>query len=91
MEYMDFLKQMFIQEFNPQRVIYDLIDMIDKDKLKRYIYKEFKENIMYGEIYRIFKDSGELNDEDLQYILEDMGFSYVDIDELSDEEKENYF
>lgn len=88
---MQFLKTMFIQEFNVNNITIDLLDMIEENKLKAYIYRQFKENIMYGEIFRIFKDSGLINDNMLKFILEDMGFDFINIDEIPKEEAENYF
>ena len=58
MEIMQFLKTMFIQEFNVNNIGIELLDIVEENKLKDYIYRQFKENIMYGEIFRIFKDSG---------------------------------
>lgn len=91
MEIIQFLKTMFIQEFNVNNIGIELLDIVEENKLKDYIYRQFKENIMYGEIFRIFKDSGLISENMLQFILEDMGFDFINIDELSQEETENYF
>lgn len=91
MEFIELLKQKFIEEFNVERCIYDILDLVDENKLKEYIYNEFKENFMYGEVYNLFKNCGLLNEEDLQDLLEDMGYDYIDLDELDEEEREKYF
>ena len=44
---------------------------------------------MYGEIYDIFKD--EMSKEDLKSLLKNMGHDFVDLDELDEEERENYY
>ena len=44
---------------------------------------------MYGELYELFKD--EVDKEDLKVLLENMGHNFVDLDELSEEEKERYY
>lgn len=91
MEFIDVLKQKFVEEFNPERVIWDLLNLIDEDKLLEYFKEEFGDNFMYGELFELFKNTGMLNEEDLQTLLEYMGFDYVNIDELDEEEREKYF
>lgn len=91
MEFIDVLKQKFVEEFNPERVIWDLLNLIDEDKLLEYFKEEFGDNFMYGELFELFKNTGMLNEEDLQTLLEYMGFDYVDLDELDEEEREKYF
>lgn len=86
---MEFIKQKFIEQFNMERVARDLMNMIDEDKLLNYIYEEFGDNFMYGELYDLFKN--ELSKEDLQCLLEEMGFDFVDLDELDEEEKDKYY
>lgn len=91
MEFIDVLKQKFVEEFNPERVMWDLLNLIDEDKLLEYFKEEFGDNFMYGELFELFKNTGMLNEEDLQTLLEYMGFDYVNIDELDEEEREKYF
>lgn len=91
MEFINILKQKFVEEFNPERVIWDLLNLIDEDKLLEYFKEEFGDNFMYGELFELFKNTGMLNEEDLQSLLEYMGFDYVNLDELDEEEREKYF
>lgn len=91
MEFIDVLKQKFVEEFNPERVIWDLLNLIDEDKLLEYLLEKFKNEFSYEEVYHLFKNCGELNEEDLQILLENMGYDYVNIDELDEEEREKYF
>ena len=91
---MNILKRKFIENFNMERIAVDLMDLIEEidmtsEVLSNFMYENFNENFMYGEIYDLFKD--ELSKEDLQILLEDMGHNFVDLDELSDEEKEKYY
>ena len=83
------LKDLFIQNYNMEMVALDLMDLIDDDKLEEFMIEKFKENFMYGELYDIFKDY--LDKETLQCLLEDMGFDFVDLDELDEEEREKYY
>jgi hypothetical protein len=83
------LKNLFIQNFNMDLIALDLMDLIDDDKLEEFMFEKFKENFMYGELYDIFKDY--LDKETLQCLLEDMGFDFVDLDELDEEEREKYY
>ena len=91
---MSILKSKFIENFNMERIsiyLMDLIEDIDMtcEILNNFIYEKFNEEFMYGEIYDIFKD--EMSKEDLQCLLEDMGHDFVDLDELDEEEREQYY
>ena len=84
------LKGLFIKNYNMEMVAYDLMDLIDDEVLERFMLDKFGEDFMYGELFDIFKD--EVGDkETLQCLLEDMGHNFVDLDELTDEEKEKYY
>jgi len=84
------LKELFIRNFNMEMVAVDLMDLIDDEVLEKYIFDEFNNNFMYGELYDLFKD--EVGDkETLQCLLEDMGHDFVDLDELDEEEREKYY
>lgn len=85
---MELLKQKFIEEFNIEILIDEVLDLIEENKLKKYIYNKFKENFIYEEIYNCFKN--ELSKEDLKILLEDMGNDFIDLDNLK-EEKTKYF
>lgn len=85
---MELLKQKFIEEFNIEILIDEVLDSIEENKLKKYIYNKFEENFIYGEIYNCFKN--ELSKEDLKILLEDMGNDFIDLDNLK-EEKTKYF
>ena len=69
-----------------EMVATDLMELIDNEVLENFIKEMFAENFMYGELFDIFKEY--LDKETLQCLLEDMGFDFVDLDELGDEEKE---
>ena len=92
---MSILKRKFIENFNMERIALDLMDLVDEldmtadNILDNFIYEQFNEEFMYGEIYNIFKD--EMSKEDLQCLLEDMGHDFVDLDELDEEEREKYY
>lgn len=92
---MSILKRKFIENFNMERIALDLMDLVDEldmtadNILDNFIYEQFNEEFMYGEIYDIFKD--EMSKEDLQCLLEDMGHDFVDLDELDEEEREKYY
>ena len=84
------LRNLFVQNYNMEMVAYDLMDLIDDEVLERFMLDKFGEDFMYGELFDIFKD--EVGDkETLQCLLEDMGHNFVDLDELTDEEKEKYY
>ena len=78
------LRNLFIQNYNMELVALDLMDLIDDEVLEK-----FSEDFMYGELFDIF--SQYLDKETLQCLLEDMGFNFVDLDELDEEEKEKYY
>lgn len=75
---MDFYRQQFIKNFNIEMVASDLMDLIDEDKLQEYIIEQFNENFTYEELYNLF--SQEMNKEDLQSLLEEMGHDFTDLD-----------
>lgn len=83
------LKEQFIKNFNMEMIAIDLMEMIDDNKLINYIMQEFNENFMYGEIYDVFKDY--LDKEQLKMLLEKMGHDFVDLEELGDDERDNYY
>ena len=78
------LRNLFIQNYNMELVALDLMDLIDDEVLEK-----FSEDFMYGELFDIF--SQYLDKETLQCLLEDMGFDFVDLDKLDEEEKEKYY
>ena len=88
------LRQKFIENYNMEMVAVELMNLIEKidmteEVLENFINEKFGEDFMYGELYELFKD--EVDKEDLKVLLEDMGHDFVDLDELSEEEKEKYF
>ena len=91
MNKIDFIKEKFVENFNVNRISLELMDLIEENKLKEYIYNQFKDNFMYGELYYIFKNSNLLNNTELKNIMEEIGHEFVDIDKLPKEEKEKYF
>ena len=83
------LRSLFIQNYNMELVARDLMDLIDDEVLERFMLDKFAEDFMYGELFDIF--SAYLDKETLQCLLEDMGFDFVDLDELDDEEKAKFY
>lgn len=83
------LRQKFYQEFNVERCVSDIMDLVDEKDLKAYMIEEFGDSFMYGELFDLFKD--EMGKEDLQGLLEEMGFTYVDLNELNEEERKDYY
>ena len=88
-DYLSILRQKFYQEFNLERCASDIMDLVDEKDLKAYLIEEFGDSFMYGELFDLFKD--ELAEEDLQGLLEEMGFTYVNLNELNEEEREKYY
>ena len=88
------LRQKFIENYNMEMVAVELMNLIEEidmtgEVLENFINEKFGEDVMYGELYELFKD--EVDKEDLKVLLEDMGHDFVDLDELDEEEKEKYF
>lgn len=86
---LSWLRQKFYQEFNLEMCVSDIMDLVDEKDLQDYIFEQFRNNFMYGELFELFRD--ELNEEELESLLEDMGYDYVNLDELDEEEREKYF
>lgn len=76
---MEYWKRVFIQNFNMERVASELLDMIQEDELYEFIIRQFNENFTYEELYNLFKN--DMNDEDLQYLLEEMGHDFKVVEE----------
>ena len=88
------LKSSFMQNFYMERVATDLMDLVEEidmtgEVLENYMTEEFNDNFTYGELYDLFKN--QMNKADLESLLESMGHDFVDLDELSEEEKEKYY
>jgi len=86
---LSWLRQKFYEHFNLERCASDIMDMVDEQDLQNYICEQFGDSFMYGELFDIFKD--ELSEEDLQGFLEDLGFEYINLDELDEEERQKYY
>lgn len=86
---LSWLRQKFYEQFNLEMCASDIMDLVDEQDLQDYIFEQFKNSFMYGELFELFKD--ELNEEELESLLEDMGYDYVNLDELDEEEREKYF
>ena len=84
------LEALFVKYFNMERVVYDLMDLIDIEVLENYILKEFNDNFSYGELFDLFKnDIGDM--QIVESILKDMGHDFINLDKLSDKQKEKYY
>lgn len=88
------LRELFIRNFNMERIATDLMDLIEDidmtcEVLTNYIYEQFNDNFTYGELYDLFKV--EMNKEDLQSLLEEMGHDFADLDNMSEEERKEYY
>lgn len=73
-EISNYLKRKFVDEFNLDYLIFDIMKMCDQKKLKEYIIKTFKENIDFEEYHSIFK---ELTEEQFEDIMKELGFDYT--------------
>ena len=90
----ELLRRKFNEEFNVNHICLDLMGLIDEidmtyEVLDNYIANEFNDNFTYGELYDLFKDY--LNKDKLKILLEYLGYDFVDLDELNEEEKEKYY
>lgn len=83
------LVDLFKQQFNMEMIASDLMELIDYDVLENYILQEFKENFTYGEMFDLFKDN--FGKEITKSILIKMGHDFIDLDELSEEERDKYY
>ena len=73
-EISNYLKRKFVDEFNLDYLIFDVMKMCDQKKLKEYIIKTFKENVDFEEYRSIFK---ELTEEQFENPMKELGFDYT--------------
>lgn len=73
-EISNYLKKKFVDEFNLDYLIFDIMKMCDQKKLKEYIIKTFKENVDFEEYRSIFK---ELTEEQFENTMKELGFDYT--------------
>ncbi len=73
-EISNYLKRKFVDEFNLDYLIFDIMKMCDQKKLKEYIIKTFKENVDFEEYRSIFK---ELTEEQFENTMKELGFDYI--------------
>lgn len=88
------LRDKFCENFKVNHLTLELMNLIEEidvsgEVLENFINEKFREDFMYGEIYDIFKD--EVSKEDLKSLLKNMGHDFVDLDELDEEERDNYY
>lgn len=86
----DFLKQVFIKEFNMEMVAEDLLDMMKSKQLEQYIIDKFNENFMYGELYDLFMRETK-NKDQTKLLLTKMGHNFVDLDTICAKKREFYY
>lgn len=73
-EISNYLKRKFVDEFNLDYLIFDIMKMCNQKKLKEYIIKTFKENVDFEEYRSIFK---ELTEEQFENTMKELGFDYT--------------
>lgn len=90
---MEDLKELFIENFNVNHLMLDLMDEVEQrdyilgtNLLEEFIISTFNSEFMYSELFDTFKER--MNKEELKELLEYMGHTYVDLDELK-EKREN--
>lgn len=90
---MENLKELFIENFNVNHLMLDLMDEVEQrdyilgtNLLEEFIISTFNSEFMYSELFDTFKER--MNKEELKELLEYMGHTYVDLDELK-EKREN--
>ena len=86
----DFLKQVFIKEFNMAMVAEDLLGMMKPKQLEQYIIDKFNENFMYGELYDLFMRETK-NKDQTRLLLTKMGHDFVDLDTICTEKRDFYY
>ena len=69
-----YLRNKFIQEFNVERAINNIMDLCNQEELNKFMIKEFRENIDFKEFREIFND---LSDDEFISCMEDLGFYYT--------------
>ena len=69
-----YLRNKFIQEFNVERLIDDIMDLCNQEELNNFMIKEFRENIDFKEFREIFDD---LSDDEFVDFMEYLGFYYT--------------
>lgn len=90
---MENIKELFIENFNVNHLMLDLMDEVEQrdyilgtNLLEEFIISTFNSEFMYSELFDTFKER--MNKEELKELLEYMGHTYVDLDELK-EKREN--
>lgn len=69
-----YLRNKFIQEFNVERAINNIMDLCNQKELNNFMIKEFRENIDFKEFREIFND---LSDDEFVDFMEYLGFYYT--------------
>lgn len=84
---MENLKDLFIENFNTNHLCIEFMNFIEEqdynngtDLLQQFMIQEFNSEFMYSELFDIFKER--MNKEDLKELLQYMGHTFVDLDEL---------
>lgn len=76
----------FINEFDINFFILDLIELIDRNKLEKFIVETFNENFTYEELYFTLKKEVQSKKE-LKELIEQMNHDFI---ELKEEYYEEY-
>lgn len=77
-ENLELLKENFFKEFNTEYFVTDLMELIDKDKLKNFLRETFNENFSYEELYELFRN--QLNKDELKELLEELDHDFIDLE-----------
>ena len=76
----------FLNEFDMNFFILDLIELIDRNKLEKFIVNSFNENFTYEELYFTLKKEVQ-SKEELKELIEQMDHDFI---ELKEEDYEEY-
>lgn len=83
------LRENFESQINKEYGFNNIVDLVDDDKLLDHIIEFFADDFMYGEVFDLL--CNELRDYQLKEVMELLGHDFVDLRELTDEEREKYY
>ena len=87
------LRELFIENFNVNNLMIDLMDYVEKYEeilgitmLEKFMIDKFNDEFMYAELFDLFKER--TDKEGLKETLEYMGHDFIDLDELKEKRGE---